>query len=149
MGFFNKKELAEIERLKQQIERKDVINKELREELGEIGLGVDLLTDTIKNLEKTAGSLEKQRDDNYTIYLETREKLISKEDKVKDLEKDIVKTINICNDLEEELNKTSYKYVIYKEALTEIAEYDFDRHKKAYLLNDFFQERAKKALSEG
>ena len=94
--------------------------------------------------------------DDYKDTIILKDKQIRQIDIInEELEADIVKSISMVSKLEDvlkhtvkELEKNTSLNAKYKEALTEIAEYDFDVHKKAYLLNDFFQQRAKTALSE-
>jgi septal ring factor EnvC (AmiA/AmiB activator) len=141
MGFFNKKELAEIERLKKELVKEKAVNKEIEDLLRESRLDNLNLTRDVNNLNKIL--LEKEED-----LEDLGDVLIAEQSDLKRLKKDVTTLGNTLKSATNELNDSTELIIKYKQALTEIAEYDFDRHKKAYLLNDFFQQRAKKALAE-
>jgi septal ring factor EnvC (AmiA/AmiB activator) len=158
MGFFNKKELAEIERLKEDLRIRDFNLKEFKERLSVIVEKNKKLEELLKASEELTKSNKELREENTNlnkIILEKEEDLedlgdvlIAEQSDLKRLKKDVTTLGNTLKSATNELNDSTELIIKYKQALTEIAEYDFDRHKKAYLLNDFFQQRAKKALAE-
>jgi chromosome segregation ATPase len=197
MGFFNKKELAEIERLKKELVKEKAVNKEIEDllrtsrldnlnltrdvnklqqeesidsakikELEEQLLNYKGLYKNLKayesktssicrNLNKSNKELVEENVNLKKVILEKEEDLedlgdvlIAEQSELKRLKKDVTTLGNTLKSATNELNDSTELIIKYKQALKEIAEYDFDRHKKAYLLNDFFQQRAKKALAE-
>lgn len=98
--------------------------------------------DTIKNLKKQSA-----------LLINT---VASQEKAIDDYKEDIVKFLSIVANLEatislgkEDNEKLNKEKESLQEALSEIANYDVDKQHRSYLLNDFFQLRAKKALDQG
>ena len=93
------------------------------------------------NLNKIVDELKEDAEDLQDVVIAEQRNSEDQKETIKLQKKDI-------DNLSNENDKIASRLENLKTALKEIAEYDYNTHKKAYLLNDFFQQRAKKALAE-
>jgi len=131
MGFFNKKELLEIEELSLKIKEKDSLIDRLNSKYVKQQAINNTLLEESSRFFKEKNTIQAELSHMVNLYEASQKELRSNVETFEQL-------VSVTTAISDR----------YKNALIEIAEYDFDVHKKAYLLNDFFQERAKQALKE-